>query len=184
MASISALVAFKDQVRKDSVFAWSFLFNMAMSYLDAYAPQEKTPELEERAYRGAAVFMEMILHCEIKQHPKWKGLEELWSTRSKVALQEEMVPVATYDGVEFTRYTLSWLNGAMPEGTMLYAPASEVKAKRLTTAQMLASIPTAEEIQASNAAPVVEEALAPLEDTQPEGDHALARPGTEGREEA
>lgn len=77
---------------------------------------------------------------------------------NKIDLSGLMAPVATYDGVEFSRYTLCWVNGAMPEGTMLYAPKSEVEAKRLTTAQMLANIPTADDVQASTSK------LAPMEE--------------------
>ena len=177
----SPLTPLKLALQKDLDYAWTWHCNLAMAFYDSWNNETRPADIHRKANEAAARFMKQAFDVDVKQ---CKQYQDIAADSKDIPETVAMVPVATYDGVEFTRYTLCWLNGAMPEGTTLYAPESEVWAKRLTTAQMLASIPTAEEVEAANAVPAIEEAAVPMEEIQPEGDHALARPGTEGREHA
>ena len=154
----------RDALQADEGYAWSWQCNLAMAFYDSWTNENRPADIHRKANEGAARFMYNLFGVDVKTFEAYKALEKDWGDIPETVA---MTPVATYDGVEFTRYTLGWLNGMMPEGTVLYAPKADVDAKRLTTLQMLASIPTADQVQNS---------------TQEQ--EMLTRSGTEGREQA
>ena len=154
-----------EAARSDPGYAWSWHCSIAMAFYHSWTNENRPADIHRKVNEGAARFLYNLFKIDVKEFPQYKALEKEWEGIPETVA---MTPVATYDGVEFTRYTLAWLNGSMPEGTVLYAPTAEVEAKRLTTAQMLAGIPTADEFQALSQEHKVEEQQIPAEEVYQE----------------
>lgn len=166
---IPAVYILRQAILEDHNYAWSWQCNLAMAFFDSWTNGNRPADIHKKANEGAARFMCNLFGVDVTQFDEWKSLEKDWKD---IPESVAMVPIATYDCVEFSRYTLAWLDGAMPEGTLLYAPKAEVEAKRISGLKMLASIPSAEEVEAkskTSVEPVNHDQ--PADEVQPEGNY-------------
>ena len=69
----------------------------------------------------AMAAIELAKEIEILDQARRVYMDRAEAAEAELRKAREQEPVAEYDGVEFSRYTLRWINGQLPVGTKFYA---------------------------------------------------------------